>query len=206
MPFDPRLMFVTDDRITEDRPFFEILEQTLAGGATLVQLREKTLNTHDFYKRALSCKQACDAYNVPLIINDRADIALAVGAQGLHIGQQDLPYKVARKLLGDKTLIGLSVSTLQQAKEAQQLGVDYIGVSPLFATQTKTQDLDPPLGLDGLAQIRKLYSGPIVVIGGVNSQNASQAMAHGADGIAVVSAISGATDPKKATNELLKQL
>lgn len=206
MHFDPRLMYVTDNRITEDLPFFDILEQALAGGATLVQLREKTLNTHDYYQRALTCKQRCDAYNVPLIINDRADIALAVGAVGLHIGQQDLPYSVAREMLGEKALIGLSVSSEVQAQEAQHLEVDYIGVSPLFATQTKTQDLDPPLGLDGLAQIRKLFTGPIVVIGGVNTQNTAQAIAHGADGIAVVSAISGAADPKKATKELLIQL
>lgn len=206
MVFDPRFTYVTDDRITADALFFDILQKTIKGGATMVQLREKNSHTKAFYNRALQAKKMCDAKQLPLIINDRADIALAVNAQGLHIGQDDLPYTEARRIMGKEAIIGLSVSNVAQAVEAASLGVDYIGVSPLFATQTKTQNLEPPLGLKGLAAIREVFTGPIVVIGGITLENTAQAVAYGADGIAVVSAISKAEDPFTSTKEFLKLL
>ncbi|GAA4850749.1 thiamine phosphate synthase [Algivirga pacifica] len=203
---DYSLMYVTDDRITDDNAFFEILEATLKGGTTIVQLREKQLHTRAFYHRAVESKRLCDLYGIPLIVNDRIDIALAVDAHGVHIGQKDLPVAMARELLQANKIIGLSVSNVQQAHEANALAVDYIGLSPIFGTFTKTADLDPPLGIEGLKVIREVSSKPIVSIGGVDKGNAAEVMTNGSDGIAVVSAISKADNPENATRELRKVL
>ena len=199
---DYSLMFVTDDSITDDPTFFNILEDSLKGGATIIQLREKSCNTHSFYKRALKSKTLCIAYNVPLIINDRIDIALAVGADGVHIGQTDMPYEIARKLLGDTKIIGLSVSNTQQALDANNLTVDYIGISPIFNTSTKNIDLAPPLGIEGLKIIRTLFSKPILCIGGIQKNNVADIIKNGSNGIAVISAISKAEYPEKETKKL----
>jgi len=199
---DYALMYVTDDSIGDHETFFNILEASLKGGATIIQLREKQSDTLFFYDRAVMAKMLCRDYQVPLIINDRIDIALAVDADGLHIGQKDMPYALARKLVGPHKIIGLSVSNPEQAVEAQNLGVDYIGISPVFYTSTKTKDLDPPLGVEGLKTIRPLFSNPITCIGGIHKKNAMQLMSNGADGIAVVSAISKAENPEKETKEL----
>lgn len=199
---DCSLMYVTDDRITEDIQFLDILEASLKGGATIIQLREKSMSTMLFYKRAVAAKQLCDKYLIPLIINDRVDIAMAVNAAGVHIGQKDMPVSVTRELLGGNKIIGWSVSNLEQAIEANQLEVDYIGLSPLFATNTKTQDLDSPLGITGLKKMKELSNKPIICIGGVNADNAASVMENGSDGIAVVSAISQADNPEQATTAL----
>lgn len=202
---DYALMYVTDDRVTEDTAFYRILEESLKGGATIIQLREKTMDSRRFYERAVKTKSLCDQYGVPLIINDRLDIALAVDATGLHLGQKDLPADIARKLLGQGRIIGLSVGDTRQAAESNHLPVDYLGVSPVFGTQTKTLDLDPPLGPEGLQKIRNLSERPLVSIGGIKESNAADVIRHGSDGIAVISAISGSDNPQKAT-QLLKQL
>ncbi|WP_338791979.1 thiamine phosphate synthase [Bernardetia sp. MNP-M8] len=202
---DYSLMFVTDDSITDDTIFFRVLEDSLKGGATIIQLREKSCNTDSFYKRALTSKLLCHSYNVPLIINDRIDIALAVDADGVHIGQTDMPYKIARKLVGDSKIIGLSVSDSQQAIEANKLTVDYIGISPIFDTHTKKTDLAPSLGIEGLKMIRKLFSKPIVCIGGIKKENVVDIIKNGSNGIAVVSAISKAEYPEQET-KLLKEI
>ncbi|WP_338813079.1 thiamine phosphate synthase [Bernardetia sp. Wsw4-3y2] len=202
---DYSLMFVTDDSITDDTIFFRVLEDSLKGGATIIQLREKSCNTDSFYKRALTSKLLCHSYNVPLIINDRIDIALAVDADGVHIGQADMPYKIARKLVGDSKIIGLSVSDSQQAIEANKLTVDYIGISPIFDTHTKKTDLAPSLGIEGLKMIRKLFSKPIVCIGGIKKENVVDIIKNGSNGIAVVSAISKAEYPEQET-KLLKEI
>jgi thiamine-phosphate pyrophosphorylase len=202
---DYSLMYVTDDSITDDIVFFKILEDSLKGGATIIQLREKSCNTYSFYVRALKSKTLCQVYNIPLIINDRIDIALAVDADGIHIGQTDMPYAIARKLLGCTKLIGLSVSTISQAMEAENLTVDYIGISPIFDTATKKLDLAPSLGIEGLKTIRSLYSKPIICIGGVNKSNVKEIIKNGADGVAVISAISQAEYPKNET-KLLKKI
>ncbi len=195
-------MFVTDDRIRDHKTFFKVLEASLKGGATVIQLREKRSSTLFFYQRALKTKMLCRAYNVPLLINDRIDIALSINADGVHIGQKDIPYTVARKLLGPDKIIGLSVSNTQQAVEAHTLGSDYIGVSPVFSTFTKISGLDPPLGVEGLKAIRPLFSGPVVCIGGIHKNNVMLLTGNGADGIAVVSAISRAENPEKETKQL----
>lgn len=194
-------MFVTDERIAKDGAFFAVLEASLQGGATIVQLREKKLDTRGFYQRALAAKQLCERYDIPLIINDRVDIALAVNADGVHLGQSDLPASVARQVLGPHKIIGLSVSNDQQALEANQLEVDYIGLSPIFGTTTKTEQLDPPLGLEGLQRFKTISQHPIVCIGGIHHQNAASVLQHGANGLAIVSAIAQATNPKQATQQ-----
>jgi thiamine-phosphate pyrophosphorylase len=150
---------------------------------------------------ALRIKSILAPYQIPLIINDRVDIALAVDADGLHIGQSDLPYSVARKLLGKDKIIGLSIENLQQAKEANALDVDYIGLSPVFYTDTKN-DIAPALGLDGIKEIAKISKHRMVGIGGINTSNANDIVLSGAEGIAVVSAILSHDDPKKAAMEL----
>ena len=196
------MMFVTDDRVTEDRQFLSILEASLKGGATVIQLREKKLSTRLFYQRALATKQLCTKYNIPLIINDRVDIALAIDADGVHIGQKDLPVGVSRELLGENKIIGWSVSNEKQAVDANRLSVDYIGLSPIFETATKKEDLDPALGIKGLLNLKQTSTKPIICIGGINEENAASVMQNGSDGIAVVSAISKAENPELATTKL----
>jgi thiamine-phosphate pyrophosphorylase len=199
---DYSLIYVTDDSITDDTAFFKILEDALKGGASIIQLREKSCNTISFYNRALKSKALCHAYRVPLIINDRIDIALAVEADGVHIGQADMPYSKARELLGATKIIGLSVSKSEQAIEAENLKVDYIGISPIFNTATKKSDLAPSLGIDGLKMIRPLFSKPIVCIGGIQKNNVADIIKNGANGVAVISAISKAEHPEKETKNL----
>ena len=199
---DYALMFVTDDSIRDNNTFFAILEAALKGGATIIQLREKSCDTATFYKKAVRCKELCNTYKIPLIINDRLDIALAIDADGVHIGQTDMPYDVACRLLGNGKIIGLSVSNKKQAVKKDAQAADYIGISPIFSTNTKTTDLARPLGIAGLKAIRELYSKPIVCIGGIHKNNTKEIIENGADGIAVVSAISKAVEPLTATKEL----
>ncbi|MDY0781440.1 thiamine phosphate synthase [Tenacibaculum sp. IB213877] len=199
---DYSLMYVTDERITDDVLFFNILEASLEGGVTIIQLREKNLDTKTFYNRAKKAKSLCDKYAVPIIINDRIDIALAIDADGVHIGQKDMPVSIARKLLGKDKIIGLSVSNTQQAIDTSTQGIDYIGISPIFGTATKTIDLDEPLGLNGLIKIKEISTKPIVCIGGINKENTTSVIQNGADGIAVISAISQAISPEKETRTL----
>lgn len=204
--FDFGLMYVTDDSIRDDKLFFSILEAALRGGANSIQLREKNNNTLSFYHRAVTTENLCKKYNIPLIINDRLDIALAVNAHGLHIGQKDIPFAIARKILGKDKIIGLSVSNEMQAIQANELDVDYIGLSPVFATKTKTTDLDIPLGIEGLKKIRNLSNKPIICIGGIDICNTIDLIANGADGIAVISSISKAENPELETTKLRQAL
>lgn len=200
--FNKTLMYVTDDRIDDNELFFIILEASLKGGANIIQLREKNRDTLSFYNRAVIAKKMCEKYNVPLIINDRLDIALAVNADGIHIGQTDLPYAIARKILGKNKIIGLSVSDENEVIDANSLNVDYIGVSPIFSTNTKTKNLAPPLGVEGLKKLKTVSNKPMVCIGGINVNNAKSLIDNQAEGIAVVSAISKAQTPEVATKQL----
>lgn len=197
---DLRLYLVTDRELANGKPLEEIIEAAVKGGVTMVQIREKDSNTRDFYQLAISVKQILDKYDVPLIINDRLDIAIAVDADGLHIGQSDLPYVQARKILGPDKIIGLSVESIEQAKEANQLDVDYIGLSPVFLTQTKG-DIATPLELTGVKKIASFTKHPTVAIGGINTQNAGDIIRAGAGGVAVVSAIISNDNPTKAAQE-----
>ena len=167
----------------------------------MVQLREKTADTRTFLERAFALKRLLQSTGVPLIINDRVDIALAVDADGVHLGQSDMPVTIARQLLGPDKIIGLSVETLEQIKEANTLDVDYVGISPVFSTPTKT-DTHTPFGLDGTRQAVALSKHPTIGIGGINASNIATIRATGLDGVAVVSAIMSAPDPEWAAKQL----
>lgn len=199
--FDLSLYLVTDRSLSLGRSLESVVAQAVEGGVTMVQLREKDCSTLEFYEQAILLKKCLHPYNIPLIINDRLDIALACDAEGLHIGQNDMPYDIARKLLGRDKIIGLSVECLQDAVNANELDVDYIGISPVFGTPTKT-DTAPALGLNGVQEIVKISRHPAVGIGGINKTNASEVISAGAEGISVVSAIMSAIDPKESALEL----
>jgi thiamine-phosphate pyrophosphorylase len=166
-----------------------------------VQLREKDVSTRFFVEEAKQIKALMAPFKAPLIINDRIDVALAVEADGVHIGQEDMPYATARMLMGKRAIIGLSVETWEDVENAQTLDVDYLGVSPVFETPTKT-NTKGSWGLEGLARIKRYSRHPLVAIGGLNASNAVDAIMAGADCIAVVSAVCSAPDPLKAAREL----
>lgn len=199
--FDLSLYLVTDRSLSLGRPLEYIVEEAVKGGVSMVQLREKNCSSKDFYRQAVAIKACLKPYHIPLIINDRLDIALACDAEGLHIGQSDLPYEVARRILGKNKIIGLSVENVQDALDANKLDVDYIGISPVFSTPTKT-DTAKELGLAGIREISLLSKHPSVGIGGINPDNAGKIIQGGADGIAVVSAIMSAADPRLAASRL----
>ncbi len=192
---------VTDRSLCLGRPLTDVIARAVAGGICCVQLREKGLSTREFVREAKAVRELLCPFSVPLIINDRVDVALACGAEGVHLGQNDMPYADARKLMGEKAIIGLSVETWDEVKEAQDLEVAYIAASPVFATPTKT-DTKEPWGLDGLKRIRAASRHPVVAIGGINVANAPAVIRAGADCLAVVSAICSAPDPAAAAAEL----
>ena len=195
------IYLVTDRSLCRNRALEDVVLQSVQGGVAYIQLREKDITTRFFVEEARAIKRILEPYSVPLIINDRIDVALACGAEGVHIGQDDLPYAIARKLMGPKAIIGLSVEDWKDVEESQKLDVDYIGVSPIFPTPTKT-DTKAAWGLDGLAKIKAFSRHPLVAIGGINESNARDVIAAGADCIAVVSAICAAPDPAVAVRTL----
>ncbi|MDD8030810.1 MAG: thiamine phosphate synthase [Acidobacteriota bacterium] len=197
---DLSLYLVTDRRLAQNRPLQELVKRAVSGGVTVVQLREKDCSSREFLELALEIKKVLTP-EIPLIINDRLDIALAAKADGLHLGQTDLPVEVARKLLGPRAIIGLSVETSEQLTRARNLPVDYLALSPVFLTSTKT-DTAPAWGLEGIAEARKITSQPLVAIGGLNKTNVPEVIKAGADGVAVVSAICAAEDPEEAARNL----
>jgi thiamine-phosphate pyrophosphorylase len=195
------LMLVTDRALAAGRSLEDIVDAAVRGGVTVVQLREKDRPTREFLEIARRLRTRLDRSGIPLIVNDRVDVALAAGAAGVHLGQDDLPVAEARRLLGPKAIIGLSVETPEQAAAAEAWDVSYLGVSPVFATPTKT-DTKTPWGLEGLRRLRGLSRITLVAIGGVNASNASGVLAAGADGLAVVSAVCAAPDPERAARRL----
>ncbi|PKN60034.1 MAG: thiamine phosphate synthase [Deltaproteobacteria bacterium HGW-Deltaproteobacteria-11] len=195
------LYLVTDRALCGHRTVEEVVLMALRGGAACIQLREKDASTRDFVEEAQRIKAIMAPFRAFLIINDRIDVALAVGADGVHIGQRDMPYEIARKLLGPRAIIGLSVETLEDVERAGALDVDYLGVSPVFETPTKT-DTKGRWGLEGLSRIRAATRRPLVAIGGLNASNAADVIRAGADAIAVVSAICAAPDPYQVAREL----
>jgi len=195
------LHLVTDRSLSLGRSLVEVVREAVAGGVTCVQLREKDCSTREFLEEALLLKELLRPQGLPLIINDRVDIALAIGADGVHLGQSDLPILHARRLLGPDCLIGISAESLDDALEAEQQGADYIGISPVFSTPTKT-DTAPALGLEGLRRIREQVRIPLVGIGGINLSNARQVIDAGADGVAVVSAIMSAESPRQTAEAI----
>ena len=199
------LHLVTDRGLARGRELVEIVRAAVAGGVTVVQLREKNCSTRDFLELGRALLAELKPCAVPLLINDRVDIALAIGADGVHIGQSDMPYALARKLLGPAAIIGLSVESLADALAAEPLDVAYLGLSPVFSTATKT-DLQPPLGLEGIRAIQAVSRHKLVAIGGVNAENVQSICAAGAQGVAVVSAICSAADPLQASRDLCQRI
>ena len=197
---DYSLYLVTDSELMAADTIEECVEQAILGGCTVVQLREKTSSAGDFYRAALRVRETTARLGIPLIINDRADIALAVDADGIHVGQDDLPYEAARRIVGQNKVVGVSVSNLAEALAATEMGADYLGVGAMFATDTKG---DANLtSMDELRQIREKVNTPIVVIGGINKNTVPLFRGTGIDGIAVVSAIVAQKDAASAAREL----
>ena len=196
-----KLYLVTDDQQDLETLKF-VVEKAVAGGVTMVQVREKHGDVRAFIERAEAVKSVLAGTGVPLIINDRVDVALAVDADGLHLGQSDMPAVLARKLIGSDKILGLSIETEQQLQEADDLPIDYIGLSALFETQTKT-NLKKYWGYEGIKLALETTKLQIVGIGGINESNIPQLVETGIHGLALVSAICHAEDPKKATQDLL---
>ena len=198
---DYSLYLVIGEEFTGGRPLLEVIRAAVEGGVTMVQLREKTATVQRTLELARDARTILEPKSIPLIINDRLDIAIESGAAGVHLGQGDLACSEARRFAKPGFLIGVSVSTVEEATRAAQDGADYLGVSPVFDTATK---LDTPVatGLEGLQRIRAAVSLPLVAIGGIKESNAADIIRAGADGVAVVSAIGLATDPAHAARKL----
>jgi thiamine-phosphate pyrophosphorylase len=192
---------VTDRGLCGGRPLEEIVIQALKGGISFVQLREKEISTRSFVEEAGRIKELLEPYKVPLIINDRVDVAVACGAEGVHIGQEDMPYEIVRKIMGKKAIIGLSVETWEDVVASQKLDVSYIGISPIFATPTKT-DTKGAWGLEGIARIKAFSRHPLVAIGGINESNVREIVMAGAQCLAVVSAICASPDPEAVARRI----
>ena len=197
---DLSLYLVTDNSDDVDR-FLNTIEEAIKGGVTVVQIREKTADTLDFYNLALKVKEITTKYDVPLIINDRVDVALAIDADGVHVGQSDMPCDVTRRLMGPDKILGVSAATVEEAKKAESDGADYIGTGAVFPTATK-DDADS-VTKEELVEIVKSINIPVVAIGGINLDNASQLLDTGIAGLSVVSAIMSSDNPKKSSEELL---
>lgn len=200
--WDYSLYLVTDRNYIGERKLTDCVEESIQGGVSLVQLREKTASSREFYELALKLKEITSRYKVPLIINDRLDIAQAIDADGLHLGQDDLPIGTARKYFGQEKVIGISVSNVEEAIQAEKEGADYLGAGAMFATGTKT---DARLvSLEELRRIKEAVSIPVVAIGGIKKENAEGIMGTGIDGISVVSAILAEEDIEMASRTLRK--
>lgn len=199
------LCLVTDRDLCGTRSLEEVVGAAVRGGVGSVQLREKHLATRAFVEAAARLKALLAPFGIPLLINDRVDVALAMGAEGVHLGQDDMPCEAARRLLGPTAIIGLSVECWEDVVRAKAQPVDYLGVSPIFATPTKT-DTRGAWGLEGLARIRAFSRHPLVAIGGLNEGNIAEVVRAGAEGIAVVSALCAAPDPRQAAERLCHRI
>lgn len=194
--FDTSLYLVTDRSGMGDCEFESKIRSAVEGGCTMVQLREKNINSYLMYQRALSIKKITDEYHIPLIINDRLDIMLAVGADGVHLGQQDIPVKIARKLIGKDKIIGVSAHCIEEAEKAERDGADYLGVGAIFPTTTKKDIIITPVNV--LREIKETVSVPVVAIGGINQNNINTLKGSHVDGVAVISAMMKSKDPKSS--------
>jgi thiamine-phosphate pyrophosphorylase len=202
---DWRLCFIADSEAAAGSDVLELVAEAVKGGATIIQLRGKNWISRDLLDLGLKAVRLLRPEKVPVIINDRVDIALACEADGVHLGQDDMPIFHARKLLGKNRIIGLSAATVEEAEAAEKSGADYIGAGPVFSTLSK-RNLGPLLGLDGLRAIRRKVQIPVLAIGGISMGNAFDVVSAGADGLAVISAITAAPNPKKAATELIETI
>ncbi len=201
MSLDYSLYFIADAELAGDRDLLAIVRAAVRGGVTLVQLRGKNLPFREFLGLSTKTARILVEAGIPLLINDRLDIALACDAEGVHLGQEDMPLPYARKMLGPDKILGFSVNSLEEARGAEREGTDYVGVGPVYATSTKETDL-PVLGPQGIRNIKDKIKIPVIAIGGINAENAAAVVEAGADGIAVISAIMGASNIENAAREL----
>lgn len=195
---------VTDTDMCPREKLIDVVGEAIRGGVTLIQLREKEISTREFYNEAVLLKELCKKNGVPLIINDRLDIALAVDADGIHVGQSDMPIEVIRRILGRDKIIGLSAGNVHDAEEAVKGGADYLGVGAVFRTATKKDAND--VGIEMLEKVRVAVKIPIVGIGGINSNNIEKLYGTGIDGVAVVSCIMASDDPYNAAKQLAEKV
>ena len=200
---DYSLYLVTDRDLLKGRNLTKVIEEAIIGGTSIVQLREKCASSLEFYEIAKEVKKITDKYNVPLIINDRIDIALAIDASGVHLGQSDIPCSIARKILPKGKIIGVSAHNLKEAEKALKDGADYLGCGAVFNTSTK-KDVTT-LSYEGLKEITDNINIPVVAIGGINENNIMTLKGSGINGVAVVSSIIGKENVKGAS-EKLKEL
>jgi len=194
---------ITDRAVGRGRPHEAMVAAAIAGGASLVQLREKTASTREFVEAAARARAATAAAGIPLIINDRVDVALAVDADGVHVGPDDLPVAAARRLLGPHKIVGASAGTVEEAVAAERAGATYLGVGSVFATSSKS-DAGAPIGVTGLREIVRAVRIPVVGIGGITAENAARVIAAGAAGVAVISWVVAAEDIASATRRLVE--
>ncbi|HEX9916789.1 MAG TPA: thiamine phosphate synthase [candidate division Zixibacteria bacterium] len=199
-----KLYLIVDADLLEDEDLEKLTSGAIEGGADLIQFRGKTLTDGEFLKTAESLKKVTDHRNIPLIINDRVEIALYLNTAGVHLGQEDLLISVTRKLLGEEKIIGISASNLKEAKNAQTDGADYLGVGPVFYTRTKK--IIKTVGLELIREIKREITIPFFAIGGINLENMDEVRESGADKIAVASAVLKAKDPKLAARKLRDRL
>lgn len=197
------LYLVTDEKACKGKDFYESVEASIRGGAKIVQLREKNMDTRDFFKRALKLKEICHKHGVDFVINDRLDIAIAVDADGVHLGQSDMPIQKAKEILGHKKIIGISAKNMEEALEAQKYGADYIGVGAIFATDTKKDS--GLIDLETLKDMTNQINIPVLAIGGIGLGKFGYLKDTGIDGICVISDILGSDDPEKRTRKLLEE-
>jgi len=202
----PRLYAVTDLRISRRSSHVEIVRELLAGGCRWIQIREKSLPDSILLEQLRQCRAFCEAVGAVLLVNDRVDLAWASDAPGIHLGQQDLAPRLARRLLGPDCIIGKSASSVEQAAEAEaDPDVDYVAIGPIYGTLTKP-DCDPPVGLEGLISARRIVSKPIVAIGGIDEIRARDIFQTGCDSVAVISALMGSVSIASRTAEFLREL
>lgn len=198
------LLYAITDRmwLKEGQTLLSVCQDVLENGATFLQIREKDLNPDDFQQEAAALKTLCARYGVPFVVNDSVEIALAIDADGAHVGQSDIKGRDLRAMLGPDKILGISAGTVEEARAAQQAGADYIGVGAIFDTSTKKNART--LSMEALQEIRRAVTIPVVAIGGITAQNLPSLAGCGVDGVAVVSSIFGAEDPGAATAQLLK--
>ncbi len=203
MLIDYSLYLVTDRSILKGRDLYQAVEDAIKGGVTLVQLREKDISSLDFYNVAVKLKKLVNSHGIPLIVNDRLDIALAADADGLHIGQDDLPLEFARRMLGSHKILGYSVANVEQAVFGQSKGADYLGAGAVYPTASKA-DIGAAIGIEELKRIKQQVSIPVVGIGGIGLNNIEEIKTTGIDGLSIISAILGSEDIESASRALLK--
>lgn len=201
---DYSVYLVTDSELIGKTELSHVVEEAILGGVSMVQLREKTVSTLEFYQKGLEIKKICAKHNTPLIINDRIDIALALDADGVHIGQNDMPLTKAREILGKNKIIGLSTPNLETAEKAQEEGADYLGVGAIFPCNTK-KNADN-VTINELKKITQKIKIPVVAIGGINTETILQLKNTGISGVAIVSAILTSNNPKKTSENFSKKI